>query len=28
MAKLRVLSGHDVLRILGGFGFLFESKRG
>jgi predicted RNA binding protein YcfA (HicA-like mRNA interferase family) len=28
MPKLRVLSGQDVMRILGSFGFLFESKRG
>lgn len=28
MAKLRVLSGHDVLRILGEFGFQRFAQRG
>ena len=28
MPKLKVLSGQDVLRILAGFGFTFESQRG
>jgi predicted RNA binding protein YcfA (HicA-like mRNA interferase family) len=28
MAKLRVLSGAEVLRILGGFGFRTHSQRG